>query len=269
LFKYVPWARSLHRAFFFAFMDYVWAMMVPRNATTQSLSNRLLQQRFVGELNVKAPLPELISTERLGCKRLLISDDWLPMFRKPNVRLVSSPVVEVLAGGLKTADGREHPADVVIFATGFATNDFLPNIDVRVKGRAKSLHETWGDTPHAYKGVMVSGFPNLGLVYGPNTNVNHTSVLALMECALDQFGMLVEKVLDSDAASIDVLPEAQKRYDDSEQAALQQTVFNADCTSWYKRNSAKRIVNNYHGSLLEFWLATRRVDWRDFRVSSA
>ena len=152
-------------------------------------------------------------------------------------------------------------------STGFATNDFLPGISVSIKGQEKSLKDIWQDAPSAYKGSLVAGFPNFAIVYGPNTNVNHTSVLALMECALDHFAMLVEKTVDQGRIFFQVKQDAQDSYCSSLQNALSKTVFNANCNSWYKKNSSKKIVNNYPFSLFHYWLETRRVDWEDIQFA--
>jgi cation diffusion facilitator CzcD-associated flavoprotein CzcO len=128
-------------------------------------------------LDRQIPEPELrrkvTPNYRLGCKRVLISDDYYPALRRPNVEVVAAPVTELREGSVVAADGTEHPADLVVFATGFrATQGFAP---IRVYGRGgRELGDAWRDGMEAYLGTSITGFPNLFILIGPNTGLGTT-----------------------------------------------------------------------------------------------
>jgi len=266
LFRFVPGLRALYRAMLFAWMDYAWFMMVPDSAEKPSWRNAFIE-RTVRNTRPLLPLPELESAETIGCKRLLITDLWFPMFQRPNVELITQPVAKVLPRGLQTADGATHEVDVIVYATGFKTNDFVPGVRVSSSCmNAQTLRDVWGDAPTAYMGGLVPGFPNLWLTYGPNMNVNHSSVLSLMEHGVDFFRQLVERTVDGGFDSFQCTQRAHDDYNRAIQSELDSSVFNANCDSWYKKNSAKRIVNNYPGPVLRYWMHTRRVDWNDIEL---
>ncbi len=116
----------------------------------------------------------------VGCKRILISNDWYPTLMRPNVQVVDQAVDHVEADGIVTTDGLRHPADAIIFATGFSTTDFLSHIDVIGIG-GRSLATEWEQGAHAYLGLAAPPFPNCYFLYGPNTNLGHNSILFMVE----------------------------------------------------------------------------------------
>ena len=105
-------------------------------------------------------------------KRLIVDNSWYQTLSKDNVNLVSSPISEITNDAIMTVDGERHEVDCIIFATGFKSNDLMWPIDIVGKD-SKSIREIWGDTPNAYKGISVPGFPNMFCLYGPNTNIVH------------------------------------------------------------------------------------------------
>ena len=94
--------------------------------------------------------------------------------------LVTSPIRRILPNGIETADGAQHLVDIIIHGTGFAATDFLAHLPVRGVG-GQSLQELWRDGAAAYLGLSVPGFPNFFMLYGPNTNLGHNSVLQMLE----------------------------------------------------------------------------------------
>ena len=120
----------------------------------------------------------------MGCKRVLISDDYYPALEQPNVELVTDAIAEVTPSGVVTADGSEHEVDAIIFGTGFHVTD-LP-IAQLVRGRdGRPLAEAWQGSPQAYLGTTVAGFPNLFLLLGPNTGLGHNSVVFMIEAQIN------------------------------------------------------------------------------------
>src|SRR6202035_1404819 len=110
------------------------------------------------------------------------SNAWYPTFNRPNVELVTEPIEKVTPAAVVTADGRERGVDTIIAATGFDTTRFLSAIDVTGRG-GRTIDDTWASGAHAYLGITVAGFPNLFMLYGPNTN--NGSILFQIECQVD------------------------------------------------------------------------------------
>jgi cation diffusion facilitator CzcD-associated flavoprotein CzcO len=199
----------------------------------------------------------------MGCKRILLSDDFYPAVTRPNVELVTEPIERISATGVVTADGREREVDVVVYGTGFRTHGFVAPMSVRGLG-GRDLADAWRDGAQAYLGITVSGFPNMFMLYGPNTNLGHNSIIYMLE---SQFNYVLGclRVLGR-ARYIDVRPDVQETYNRDVQQRVRGTVWSTGCTSWYK-TAGGRIVNNWPGYTFTYRRATRRPDPRDFRVT--
>jgi cation diffusion facilitator CzcD-associated flavoprotein CzcO len=198
----------------------------------------------------------------IGCKRLLFSNDWYPTLVKPNVDVVTHRIVEVLPDGVRSDDGTVHPADVIIYGTGFAATEFLAPMKILGAGGV-SLDEAWADGARAYFGICVPGFPNLGLVYGPNTNLGGSSIINMMESQAGFIRQLVEQVRDG--GSIAVRPEVQEAFDDDVQRRLADSVWGG-CASWY-RDAGGRVTTNWPGTVAEYKQRTARLDPSEFALS--
>jgi cation diffusion facilitator CzcD-associated flavoprotein CzcO len=204
----------------------------------------------------------------IGCKRVLVSDDYYQAVVRPNVEIVTSPIARVEKDAVLTADGVSHPHDTIVFATGFQTTSFLAPLAIEGVGGAK-LEEVWRDGAEAHLGVTVAGFPNFFLLYGPNTNLGHNSIILMIECQVRYALQCIRELARRDATWIDVRREAMDRYNRGLQRDLEKTSWVASCDSWYK-NAAGKVTNNWSGTTVEYWWRTRRPDWNDFRfVQSA
>lgn len=180
----------------------------------------------------------------IGCKRILVSDDFYPALQRPNVTLETRAIAGIEADGVRLADGAHVPLDVLIWATGFQTQRFV--LPLAVTGRdGVRLDEAWADGPIAYRGAAVAGFPNLFLLYGPNTNLGHNSIIFMVERTVDY---LLEPIADliRRGGTLEVTAEAQARWDAQIQRELGGTAWAAGCDSWYKTGG--RIANNWSGS---------------------
>jgi len=200
----------------------------------------------------------------IGCKRLLFSNDWYLTLVKPNVDVVTHGIVEVLPDGVRSDDGAVHPVDVIIYGTGFAATEFLAPMKIQGVG-GTSLDDAWTDGARAYFGICVPGFPNFGLVYGPNTNLGGSSIINMMESQSGYIRQLVEQVRDG--GSIAVRPEVDERFDGDVQRRLEDSVWGG-CASWY-RDVGGRVTTNWPGTVTEYRQRTARVDPEDFEISPA
>jgi cation diffusion facilitator CzcD-associated flavoprotein CzcO len=199
----------------------------------------------------------------IGCKRLLFSNDWYPALTRPHVEVETTHVVEVVPQGLRTADDVVHPADVIVWGTGFAATDFLGPISVTGAG-GRGLDDVWADGAHAYLGLAVPGFPDFFLMYGPNTNLGGSSIIGMLE---GQARYVAQAARHRAAGrSLDVRPEVAAAYDEEMQRRLAESVW-AGCTSWYSDRG--RITTNWPGTVTEYRERVRTLDLTDFRVGAA
>ena len=237
-----------------------------------SFAGRKLQELFAKGIRdevVCDRLPEqaVVPDYPIGCKRILISNDWYPTLLRPDVRVVDSPVVQVLPDAVVTADGSRHPADVLIFGTGFTTTEFLSHIPVQGEG-GRFLSDAWAEGAHAYLGTAVSGFPNCYLLYGPNTNLGHNSILFMVERQLNLvFQALAAQAAATGATAVGVRDAAYERDDRHTQRLVAGTAWAGSCTSWYK-DATGRITNNWPTWTVRYWWDTLRIRPADFNVTT-
>lgn len=247
-------------------LTWVLSEQLNKSLTGTNPMKKLLEQAWHVLLRAQVRDPELRAKLKpdypLGCKRLLFSNDWYPALTKPNVDVVTEPVVEVLPHGVRSADDEVHEVDVIIYGTGFAATEFLAPMKL-TGARGRSLEEAWADGARAYYGISVPGFPNFGIVYGPNTNLGGSSIINMMESQSRYIRQLVQLLPDG-GGSVDVLPEVEERYDREVQRRLATTVW-AGCESWYRDDSG-RVTTNWPGSVREYKDRTREVDPRDYEV---
>ena len=200
---------------------------------------------------------------RAACKRLVMSPDFYEAIQKPNAELVTEGIERVEARGVRTRDGRLHELDVLVLATGFETTEFLAPIEIHGLG-GRSLRDEWKDGARAYKGISVTGFPNLFMMYGPNTNLGHNSIIFMIECQTRYILGAIRTLIRRDLAYLDVRRDVMDAADARVQRQLARTVWAATDASWYK-NDAGRITNNWSGSTTRYWWLTRRFDAGRYR----
>ncbi|MGW6447363.1 flavin-containing monooxygenase [Lentzea sp. NPDC055074] len=198
-------------------------------------------------------------TTRPGCKRVLFSNDWYPALARPDVDVVAERITEVTPHGLRTADGREHRADVLIWGTGFTVSGF--GFGLRITGRdGRDLAETWAGRPRAHLGLTVPGFPNLFLVYGPNTNLGGNSVVTMIE-AQCRYVVSAVRHLARSGTALEVRPEVAAAFDSEMTRRLAGGVWST-CSSWY-RTADGSITTNWPGTTWEY-LRRARLRPADF-----
>src|SRR5258707_3048041 len=166
----------------------------------------------------------------LGCKRILLSDDFYPALTQPNVELVTERIREVRATSILTEDGRECEIDTIICATGFHVTD--ATFAVRIRGRAgQSLAEKWQANPEAYLGTAVTGFPNLFLLIGPNTGLGHSSMVFMIESQISYILDCLRAMERHNWRTVEVRPEAQAAFNAEIHQRMQGTIWSAACQS--------------------------------------
>jgi cation diffusion facilitator CzcD-associated flavoprotein CzcO len=192
---------------------------------------------------------QLTPTTPWGCQRPLFSNVYYPVFNQPEVELVTDPIERITPTGVVTADGVEREVDVIVFATGYETTRYISTLDI-VGRDGVHIADAWADGAHAYLGITTAGFPNLFMLYGPNTN--HGSIITMIEYQVGYVMRMLERMQREGLAWVDVRPEAVKEYDEQIQRDLDEvTVWDAGCHQYYRVPSG-RIVTQYPHSMYTY-----------------
>ncbi|SDX41230.1 flavin-containing monooxygenase [Marinobacter mobilis] len=200
----------------------------------------------------------LIPDYKIGCKRILISNDWYPAVDSDNVDLVTTGIARIEENAVVTVDGEHHDVDAIIFGTGFKATQFLS--PMTITGRhGQNLNDAWSNGAEAYKGIAVSGFPNLFMLYGPNTNLAHNSIIYMLESQIHYVLECLKSLEDQHADAMDVKPEPQGVYVDGVHRRLEGSIWDSGCTSWYRDESGRNPVN-WPGFTFTYRHLTRHVD---------
>ncbi len=230
-FRRVPLVQSSRRLFFFCLREfYGFTFRHPRFLkTTQDIASRHMKRA------VKSPAlrGKLTPSYKIGCKRILISNDFFPAVAKANVEVVTEGIREITPRGVVTADGIERHVDAIIYGTGFQVTD-MPHAD-NVYGRAgKRLADEWNGSPKVYLGTSVSGFPNLFFLLGPNTGLGHNSVVLMIEAQIAYILSALRYMRRTASATVEPKLEVQRAYDSELQRRTRGTVWvEGGCQSWY------------------------------------
>jgi cation diffusion facilitator CzcD-associated flavoprotein CzcO len=266
--RYGPLGRALRRRFpvlmLPARLGFWWvSAFLGRGIVGRPVARAAVRAVSRAQLRLQVRDPELrrrlTPDYPMGCKRVVFTGDFLPALSRPDVRLVTEAVVEVLPDGVRGADGEEHPCDVVVWATGFDTTRFLAPMTVTGAG-GRPLAEAWAEGAHAYLGMTVPGFPNMFVIYGPNTNTGNTSVLYFEEAQARYVVQAVDAI--ARGGPLDVRDDVARRYDAEIQGRLAGSVWTA-CSSWY-RTTTGRVVTNWPGLAAEYRRRTRRLNPADY-----
>ncbi len=196
----------------------------------------------------------------IGARRILLSDKIYPALAKETVENVTDPIDHISADGIVTKDGTERSHDLIVYATGFHTNPFLKEIDVTGEN-SRSLRSHWDDGATTYMGVMTAGFPNLFILYGPNTNTGHTSIIYKLE---NQVGYILQ-LMDKTTQKIGVSAKAEEEFDAEMQRRLKDLAWSKVDASWYKVGD--RVPNNWPGSALEYKRRNKTPIWDHYEIS--
>lgn len=235
-----------------------------RNEEARRLLTLYLRSEFGDRPDL---LAKVVPDYPVGAKRVVLDNGiWARTLKRPNVELVSGGIERVEPDGVRGTDGRLHPADVVVYGTGFRASEFL--MPMRVTGRdGDDLHEIWNGDARAYNGVCVPGFPNLFCLYGPNTNiVVNGSIIYFAECAAHYVVECMRLLAERGATAMDCRPDAYERYAALMDEHNSQMAWGiSPVNSWYKSPSGG-VAQNWPLPLVDYWRQTRRPNPADFEL---
>ena len=264
IFKKIPWIQRIYRL-------YIWLQL---GSNFYAIVKKTWYSNFVAK-TVKAYLgsivkdPVLLKTLTpdypLGCKRLLVLENYYETLIQDHVEVTDSPIKEILSNSIIDSNNIEREVDVLIYGTGFQTTKFLSPIEI-INHNNISLDQYWVEGPTAHRGITVSEFPNLFLLYGPNTNLGHNSIIFMIECQVKYAISCMSRVIKLKKKFIVPKNEAMKTYNKELQEGLEKTVFSSNCNSWYK-NSSGKIINNYHKGHLEYFFENTSPKFKEYKIN--
>lgn len=257
LFARFPLYRKMFRGLIWRKLESFWpAIRTPGGKEAREIE-QMAKDYLAEQVADPAMRAALTPDFPLGCKRTLVSDDYYAALVRDNVTLELRGIEKIEAAGVRLKDGTLVELDTLVWATGFETHGFVAPITVH--GPTGSLSDAWAGGASAYRGTTVAGFPNLFLLYGPNTNLGHNSIIFMVERQMEYALPAILKVAKGEAKRVAVKPEAHKAYNDALQAKLATTAWAAGCGSWYKTDSGV-MPNNWSGNTAEFAKMMKRFD---------
>ena len=241
VFRSVPASQLLERVTWYSLVETLsvaWVHAPALSSMIRSVSHEHMRRGSRGRPGL---FEKVWPDYPIGCKRILFSSDYLPALARPNVDLVTARIERITPDGIVTDDGREHPADVLVWGTGFAAADFLATIPVTGLGGV-ALADRWADGARAYFGLTVPDFPNLLIMYGPNTNTGGGSIIYFLETQARYVRDFVDRLSEVGGAMA-VRSEVAEDFDDRIQTLLSGSVW-TQCSSWY-RDASGRVTTNW------------------------
>jgi len=266
LFKRVPGTQRLYRNALYWLLE---ARAIGFNGHPAIMkAGELIAKRNIAKGIKDSALRKKVTPDyTMGCKRVLISNDYYPALSRPNVDVNTSGIKEVKAHSIVDSAGVEHEVDAIVYGTGFKVTDALEYLDITgVDGR--DLAKEWAaEGMRTHKGIAVSGFPNLFFLLGPNTALGHNSVVFMIESQSRYVVDAIKLAGSRDAAALDVRPGVQDKFQQDIQDKLVKGVWTqGGCKSWYlDAKGVNRTI--WPGFTWRYWLETRKVDPADFELS--
>jgi len=252
-----------------SFFDVVFDVKSPVHDFMMSVSKNHMEAQLPGEKYAKLR-EQLQPHYAVGCKRVIITDDYFPTFTRPNVLLETTPIQEITSNGIKIEGGKEHEFDLLVLATGFKTTQFM--FPIKIYGsNGKSIEDIWSTGASAYLGMTVPTLPNFSMLYGPNTNLGHNSIILMIEAQALYINTLISKVkgAKSKGGKLRVEPKTTvvERYNREIQSRLAESAFaDRNCNSWYK-NEAGLITNNWADAVIPYQKRTSYINWNDYNIT--
>ncbi len=268
---YQPWEKALWRRFPFllrikrAYMDLVRDYFSFRMFHKNSFLAKFMARGAIKSMHEIVHDPELRAkltpNYTLGCKRILLSDDYYQTLLRGHVNLVTDGIERVEKNAIITKTGQDVPADVIVLATGFEATNFLAGLKVTGLGGC-DLHERFSQRMSAYRGSSYAGFPNLFTLLGPNTGLGHTSIILMIEAQIDY---ILKAIDHAGSGVLNVREEAEKRYNETIADDLENMVWASGCHSWYQAEDGS-IPTLWPHSTAVFRRLMARPDFADYEV---
>jgi cation diffusion facilitator CzcD-associated flavoprotein CzcO len=264
LFRFLPGYRHAFRFRLYCYYE-LRALALNGNKRLLRIAEGISRSHLAKQINDRPLRAKLKPRYRMGCKRILISNDYYPALTQPHVELVTDKITEISANEIVTGD-RRRVVDVIIYGTGFDVSGSLKRLSVTGRN-GMSLSATWQLEVPSYFGICVSGFPNFFMLLGPNTGLGHNSVVIMIEAQVKYIMRCLNFMRQKHLKTIDVKSDAQTNFFRKIQERLKPTVWQAGgCRSWYQDEKGQN-VSIWPGFTFDYRWQTRRVSWSDYFVT--
>jgi cation diffusion facilitator CzcD-associated flavoprotein CzcO len=257
-------AKLYHQAQWFYFGEMQLTPLMKQVRFVQALARLRALAHLHRQVSDPALRAKLVPDYPIGAKRVLFNDDYYPALARPNVRLVTDGIERIEPAGVRSRTGEMHEADVIIFATGFKSTEFLAPIEVTGR-EGRRLADEWRNGARAYFGVTVSGFPNFFMLYGPNTNLGHNSILVMIEAQVGYVLDAMAKMKARGLHRLDVRRDVMDAYNRQLQQDLARSVWATIGASWYKLADGT-ITNNWPHSTMRYRRLLREARLEDYET---
>jgi cation diffusion facilitator CzcD-associated flavoprotein CzcO len=237
------------------FLDQPWMMDYWERQAREHLARQVPDPELRAKLTPKF---------RMGCKRRLYANDYYPALQRDNVEVVTDGIARMDATGIVTADGRHRDHDVVVYSTGFKPGD-ISHIEVLGRG-GRDLNAVWRERVEAYWGINIAGFPNYFMLLGPNTGLGHNSIILMIEAQVQYTMECIRAMRDRNLRTLEVKPEAQRKFNAEIDRRLAGTVWQSGCESWYLDRSGHNYTI-WPGSTWDYARRTRKPNLSDFAAA--
>jgi cation diffusion facilitator CzcD-associated flavoprotein CzcO len=273
LFRNVPGTQKLARASLYWARE-TFALGFVKNPDIMKKVEGLARHHLRRQVSDPALRSALTPAYRMGCKRILLSNDYDPALTQPNVSVVTDGIAEIREKSIITRNGTEHEADTIIFGTGFHVTDF-PVAQRIFDAGGRSLAERWsarpgpsGPAPTAFRGTTMTGFPNLFVLTGPNTGLGHSSQVFMIEAQIRYVVRALRDAGRHGAVRVEVRPGAQQAYDAEVQRKMKGTVWvTGGCRSWYLDAEGRNVTLWPDFTWVYAW-QTRRFDAASYELAA-
>jgi cation diffusion facilitator CzcD-associated flavoprotein CzcO len=263
LFRNLPFTQKIMRSALYCMLEsraFGFAIHPSLMKTAQKVAERHLRRQV--------PDPQLRATltpnYTMGCKRILISNDYFPAVSRPNVSVTTTGIARIEEDAVITTDGVRHPADCLIFGTGFQVADPFPAGVVRGRGGI-DIVDTWRDGAHAYLGTSLPGYPNFFMIVGPNTGLGHNSMVFMIESQVEYILRALKTMQAERAAAIEVRAQVERSYNEQIQRKLGRAIWSTGgCESWYLDPKTGRNTTLWPGFAYKFRQATSTFSMDDY-----
>ncbi|NPT56006.1 flavin-containing monooxygenase [Paraburkholderia elongata] len=266
LFRWAPWTTKLHRTWIYTRYESRALAFTRFKGLMKAAVGKPFRKLLFKQVPDAARRAQLTPDYPIGCKRILLSSEYLASMSKPNVQLITEGIRRITEDGIETVDGVHHQVDAIIYGTGFAATEFLS--PMRISGRAGvDLNDAWRRGAKAYLGLTVPGFPNFFMLYGPNTNLGHNSIVYMLESQIAHVIRCYKAMKKADASAVDVDERRYQRFNTHVQDRLASTVWNG-CKSWYI-DATGHNSTNWPGFTFSYRWLTRFSSLQAYRFTHA
>ena len=265
LFAFIPGLTWLYRCLLYIYHDVRYYGFVRKLPLISWLNTNLALLYLKFTVKNKEKRAILTPSYSLGCKRIILSDDFYPALDRSNVTLLGGGVKEITANGIIGQDNIERKVDAIVYATGFDIEASIKYTNI-VGQNNKALMDEWANDggAEAYLGMTIPSFPNLFLTMGPNTGLGHSSVISMIEAELVYIVNMIDHMRKNKITSATITKEACQKFNQTLQNDLKGTVWQ-NCRSWYNLQGTKNITM-WPWTVSWYWYMCNSINWNHYKV---